>query len=84
MLFLALSTGLRYGDLVGLCFNDLDFKNNLINVHRHWKYKEGGGFDSLKTEKSERTISIDKLTMMILKKHLTLTSTLQHLRMHTF
>lgn len=70
MLILALSTGLRFGELVGLCINDLDFKNNLISVRRQWKYKEGGGFSDLKTEKSERTISIDKLTMTALKKHL--------------
>ena len=70
MLILALSTGLRYGELVGLCINDLDFKNNHIKIHRQWQYKEGGGFGPLKTEKSERTISIDKLTMKALKKHL--------------
>lgn len=70
MLILALSTGLRYGELIGLCINDLDFKNNRIKVQRQWKYKEGGGFGPLKTEKSERTISIDKLTMKALKKHL--------------
>ncbi|MDN4607180.1 tyrosine-type recombinase/integrase [Sporosarcina highlanderae] len=70
MLILALSTGLRYGELIGLCINDLDFKNNRIRVLRQWKYKEGGGFGSLKTEKSERTVSIDKMTMLALKKHL--------------
>lgn len=70
MLILALSTGLRYGELVGLCINDLDVKNNRIKVHQQWKYKEDGGFGPLKTEKSERTISIDKLTMNALKKHI--------------
>jgi len=70
MLILALSTGLRFGELIGLCINDLDFKNNRIKVHRQWQYKEGGGFGPLKTEKSERTISIDKLTMKALEKHL--------------
>jgi len=70
MLILALSTGLRYGELVGLCINDLDVKNNRIKVHQQWQYKEGGGFGPLKTEKSERTISIDKLTINALKKHI--------------
>ncbi|VDG99435.1 Integrase [Lysinibacillus sphaericus] len=70
MLILALSTGLRYGELIGLCINDLDFKNNRIKVHHQWQYKEGGGFGTLKTEKSERTISTDKLTMNALKKHI--------------
>lgn len=70
MLILALSTGLRYGELIGLCINDLDFKNNRIKVHRQWQYKDGGGFGPLKTEKSERTISIDNLTMKTLEKHL--------------
>ncbi|MGG0667425.1 tyrosine-type recombinase/integrase [Lederbergia citrisecunda] len=70
ILILALSTGLRYGELIGLCINDLDFTNNRIKVLRQWRYKEGGGFGPLKTEKSERTISIDKITMSVLKKHL--------------
>lgn len=70
MLILALSSGLRYAELVALCINDLDFENNLINIHRQWRYKEGGGFGPLKSESSERTISIDKLTMKALKKHL--------------
>ncbi|MFJ8103354.1 site-specific integrase [Lysinibacillus sp. NPDC096212] len=72
MLILALTTGVRYGELVGLCIEDLDFKNNQIKVHRQWKYKEGGGFGPLKTEQSERVISVDKLTMRTLKQHLKL------------
>ncbi|MBG9453517.1 hypothetical protein ABE61_05340 [Lysinibacillus sphaericus] len=70
MLILALSSGLRYAELVALCIDDLDFENNLINVHRQWQYKEGGGFGPLKTESSERTIRIDNITMNALKKHL--------------
>ena len=70
MLILALSTGLRFGELVGLSIKDLDFKNNMINVRQQWKYKEGGGFGELKNDKSYRTISVDKLTMTALKKHL--------------
>lgn len=70
MLILALSTGIRFGELIGLCINDLDFKNNRIKVRRQWQYKEGGGFGPLKTEKSERTITTDKRTMKALQKHL--------------
>lgn len=70
MLILTLSTGLRFGELVGLCIQDLDFKNNKIRVHRQWGYKKGGGFGPLKTDESERIISVDKLTMRALEQHI--------------
>lgn len=70
MLILALTTGIRYGELVGLSIEDLDFKNNQIKVHRQWKYKKGGGFGPLKNEQSERVISVDELTDAYFKETL--------------
>lgn len=69
MLILALASGVRYGELVGLRICDLDFKNNLIKIRVQWKYKEGGGFGDLKNDNSERTLSVDATTMKALKKH---------------
>ena len=70
MLILALVSGVRYGELIGLCIDDLNFQNNTIKIERQWKYKEGGGFGPLKNESSYRTITIDKQTMGLLKGHI--------------
>ncbi|WP_418302306.1 tyrosine-type recombinase/integrase [Lysinibacillus fusiformis] len=68
LLLLALTSGMRYGELVGLIETDFNFKESFIRVERQWKYKEGGGFGDLKNESSERTITIDTETMLLFKK----------------
>lgn len=68
MLIVALTSGMRYGELVGLSIEDINFKENTIKIYRQWRYKENGGFGPLKNESSERTIGLDKKTMYILKK----------------
>lgn len=37
----ALETGMRYGELIGLCKGDIDFKSGTIHVHRQWLEREG-------------------------------------------
>ena len=73
---LALASGVRYGELVGLRYNDIDFKNNRISIRVQWMYKDGGGFGDLKNDQSERILSIDSLTMNALKKHINKTKKL--------
>ncbi|RNC98499.1 tyrosine-type recombinase/integrase [Lysinibacillus halotolerans] len=68
MLIVALTSGLRYGELVGLSIEDINFKESTVKIHRQWRYKEYGGFGPLKNESSERTIGLDKTTMNVLKK----------------
>ncbi|WP_139344957.1 Arm DNA-binding domain-containing protein [Virgibacillus pantothenticus] len=36
LLLLALTTGLRYGELVGLTHRDFDFKNNTFSINKTW------------------------------------------------
>ena len=42
MLTFALSTALRIGEIIGLTWNDIDLKNNLIHVRRQLIYRDFG------------------------------------------
>lgn len=57
---LALSTGMRKGELLGLKWQDIDFTNQDLSVRRAVTRKKGGGFEigPLKTENSYRNISL--------------------------
>lgn len=57
---LALTTGMRKGELLGLKWQDVDFTNKTISVKRAVTRKKGGGFEigSLKTDHSYRNISL--------------------------
>ena len=70
MLIIALNTGLRFGELLGLTIENIDIKNNVISIKQQWNYKEGGGFGPLKNEASERTICVDKTTMQLFKQQI--------------
>lgn len=58
-------TGLRLGEATALTFNDIDFKNNTINVNKNMtRYKDEKGHHivvSPKTKKSIREIGIDSV-----------------------
>ncbi|MFJ7746703.1 site-specific integrase [Peribacillus sp. NPDC097295] len=68
MLIVSLSTGIRFGELIGLTIDNVDLKASKIAIVQQWQYKEGGGFGPLKNEASERNISFDKLTLTVLKE----------------
>lgn len=65
LILLGLSTGLRFGELVGLTGKDFDFENNTLNVDKTWGYLERQeiGFGSTKNDESIRIIKVDKITM---------------------
>lgn len=67
MIYLALTTGMRYAELVGLTRKDFLFKTNMITINKTWDYKKGKGFDSTKNDPSHRTIEVDEVTMSIFK-----------------
>lgn len=69
LIYLALSTGLRFGELVGLTDKDFDFEENTINIDKTWGYsnKMSKGFGPTKNEESVRIIKVDKFTMGIFK-----------------
>jgi len=52
LVFIAVNTGMRLGEILGLTWNDIDFKNNTIKVHKQWKRLKNGncGFGELKAK----------------------------------
>ncbi len=62
---LCLQTGMRGGELSGLKFSDIDFKNNLIHVNR--TLLQTGDTDTPKTKTSLRTIPATDAAMEILR-----------------
>lgn len=70
LLLLALVSGMRFEELVGLTRKDFDFINNTISVNKTWGYKKNSpkGFGPTKNEQSIRTIKIDHKTMNHFKK----------------
>ncbi|MEK3890204.1 site-specific integrase [Bacillus sp. FSL K6-3431] len=70
--YLAIFTGMRQGEVLGLKWDALDFDNKTIHVHRAIKRKEGGHvLDDLKNDPSYRSISMSESLMFELKKHKT-------------
>lgn len=64
-LFLAITSGMRYEELIGLTRKDFDFVNQTISVNKTWGYKKNSpeGFGPTKNEKSNRIIKMDQTTM---------------------
>lgn len=67
MLLIAISSGLRFSEILALNWGDIDFKQQTINVNKSFDYRETQSFKPPKTESSYRTVPIDKETIMILK-----------------
>lgn len=71
MVMLALATGLRRGELVGLEWGDVDFAAGTITVQRAVCYVPGRGLFTKepKTASSRRTLSVPPSVMALLKQH---------------
>ncbi|MGN7309880.1 tyrosine-type recombinase/integrase [Alkalicoccobacillus gibsonii] len=65
LILLALTSGMRFGELVGLTREDFNFFNNTISVNKQWGYTKQmpEGFCSTKNEQSMRTIKMDEDVM---------------------
>uniref|UniRef100_A0A7U4DLV7 Integrase family protein n=1 Tax=Geobacillus sp. (strain Y4.1MC1) TaxID=581103 RepID=A0A7U4DLV7_GEOS0 len=68
---LAIFTGMRRGEVLGLKWDDVDFENKKIRIKRSLCFVSGKGliFKEPKTKKSKRQISISQHVVNILKKH---------------
>lgn len=68
---LAIYGGFRRGELLGLEWNDIDFKDHIISIRRTSLYtKETGIFtDTTKTARSQRTLKLPPAVFEILKRH---------------
>lgn len=68
---LALQTGMRKGEMLGLQWNDIDFKNNTINVRHSLSYTKDSQYvlKEPKTKRSVRKVAPPKKMMEELKQH---------------
>lgn len=68
LLILALTSGMRFAEIVGLTTDDFNFDLNEITINKTWDYKKGKGFAKTKNASSNRTIKMDSNTMNLFKK----------------
>ncbi|MGR3742069.1 tyrosine-type recombinase/integrase [Companilactobacillus sp. DQM5] len=64
----ALATGCRYGEIVGLTWDCVNFTDKTVNINKTYDYKKRNGFKTTKNESSVRLISIDSDLLEMLKK----------------
>lgn len=66
---LALTTGMRQSELLGLQWADLDWTKKTLKIQRQLKRKRGGGFNYLtpKTKAGKRTITLGSKTIETLR-----------------
>jgi integrase len=74
LLALALATGMRKGEILGLRWRDIDLQKGVLQVRNTLVYLEHHGFIEgvPKTEKSKRTIILPLFVVDALKRHHTL------------
>ncbi|MDT2783030.1 site-specific integrase [Vagococcus fluvialis] len=70
MIFVAMKTGARVSEILGLTRADINFEKELINIDKTWDYKFNQGFVGTKNFASIREVLIDKETTEILKKYI--------------
>lgn len=71
IIHLLLITGARRGEIAGLKWDSVDFKNMQIHICRNLEYSVERGIyeDTLKTEESDRYIKLPSETMELLKEY---------------
>ncbi len=71
MIMVLVYTGMRRGELCGLKWTDIDFKNRIINIQRTSLYLPGKGIfeDSTKNYSSQRVIKVSDMVISLLKSH---------------
>ncbi|MPM78669.1 Tyrosine recombinase XerC [bioreactor metagenome] len=70
IIFVALKTGARIGEVLGLTRDDILFETDEINVEKTWDYKTSTGFKKTKNLGSIRKIYTDKETMQTMRKYI--------------
>lgn len=67
---MAVMSGLRRGELLGLYWSDIDFNTGTVKIERSLQYLSGKGFleKSPKTSNGKRTITLPKYCLNLLKQ----------------
>lgn len=68
---IAAYTGMRYGEILGLTFDDIDFDNSIIDINKQYAYSGKGLYTlrQLKTKNSYRKIPIPPILKNILLEY---------------
>jgi len=68
---IAVKCGLRLGEILGLTWNDIDFKNRTLSVNKQWKLigEKIYGLGTVKSKNSNRIVPIPKSVSEYLKKY---------------
>ena len=75
MYYIELATGLRRGELLGLKWHDIDWKNGIIKVRRQVARVDGEIVEApLKTKNSYRAVTISQQAIEVLKQQKTKTN----------
>ncbi len=71
LVILAIFTGFRRGEIMGLEWNDIDFKERTISVRRSSQYTRDDGIyeDDTKTEKSKRAVFVPSFVIDLLTEY---------------
>ena len=69
--FIAANTGMRLGEILGLTWSDIDFKNCTVDVNKQWKLirSKHSNFGTLKSKNSYRIIPVSLKFTKELKKY---------------
>lgn len=75
IIYIAVMTGMRFAEILGLTPDDIDDHNNLIAINKTWDYKFNSGFKPTKTESSQRNVLVDseiiaEIKKFIIKQHI--------------
>ncbi|WP_440896271.1 tyrosine-type recombinase/integrase [Amphibacillus sp. Q70] len=70
IIYIALKTGARYSEILGLTKEDIDFKNGLLNIDKTWDYKYDKTFVPTKNLSSIRKIPVDIEFLKVLEIYL--------------
>ena len=68
IILVSLASGLRYGEVLGLTWDCIDFKNRMLTINKTWDYQETLDFAPTKNAASMRTIKVDQATIDLLKE----------------
>ncbi|MCM3444353.1 tyrosine-type recombinase/integrase [Metabacillus halosaccharovorans] len=67
--YLALMTGMRQGELLGLRWQDIDFKNHTLTIKQVLAHSGKEFYSGAKTKAGNRTIGLNSKTIEALKQH---------------
>ena len=70
VIYVALKTGMRFSEVIGLTIDDIDFEKNTLNIDKTWDYKFDHTFKPTKNLASVRKIAIDDEFLEIMRLYI--------------